>query len=117
MAPPPARTPFNVSNLRLVSNSHSTEPSEVECARSAPSFDPEKSTPGSSVGAEISAALHPVPVAHFSGGGGKYHARSPVASATACSPPGFGVRMSEIGKYARSASTAAPHCTPPQIDP
>ena len=78
--------------------SQSTEPSFVECARNAPSLDPEKSTPGISVGAEISAALQPVPVAHISGGGGTYHARSPVAMPTACNPPGFGVRMSETGK-------------------
>ena len=64
------RTPFSVSNSRLVSNSQITEPSLVECARSAPSFDPEKRTPGISVGAEISAALQPVPAAHLSGGGG-----------------------------------------------
>ena len=82
-----------------------------------PSFDPENRTPGSSVGAEISAALQPVPAVHLSGSGGTYHARSPVVSATACRPPGFGVRMSDTGKYARSPSTAAPHCTPPQIDP
>src|SRR6266498_413028 len=117
IAPPPARTPFSVSNLRFVSNSQITEPSVVECARSAPSFDPENNTPGSSVGAEINAALHPVPAGHFSAGGGWYHARWPVVSATAWRPPGFGVRISETGKYARSASTAAPHCTPPHMEP
>ena len=42
--------------------------------------------------------VHPVPAGHLSGGGGTYHARSPVVSATACSPPGFGVRISETGK-------------------
>src|SRR4249920_1665377 len=98
IAPPPALTPFSVSNSRLVSNSQITVPSFVECARSAPSFDPENNTPGISVGAEISAALQPVPAAHLSGGGGTYHARSPVATPTACNPPGFGVRMSDTGK-------------------
>jgi hypothetical protein len=76
MAPPPARTPFSVSNFRFVSNSQTTLPSFVECARSAPSFDPENRTPGMSVGAEMSAALQPVPPSHFSGKGGTYHARN-----------------------------------------
>ena len=98
IAPPPARTPLSVSNSRFVSNSQMIEPSLVECARRAPSFEPENSTPGISVGAEISAALQPVPPAHFSGGGGTYQARSPVVRSTACRPPGFGVRMSETGK-------------------
>ena len=98
IAPPPALTPFSVSNSRLVSNSQITEPSLVECARSAPSFDPENSTPGMSVGAEMRAALQPVPAAHLSGGGGWYQLRSPLLMPTACSPPGFGVRMSETGK-------------------
>src|SRR5476651_2073491 len=107
IAPPPARTLFRVSNSRFVSNSQMTAPSLVECARSAPSFEPENSTPGMRVGAEISAALQPVALAHLSGGGGTYHARSPVARPTAWRPPGFGVRISETGKYARSPSTAA----------
>src|SRR4029453_2515635 len=101
--------------MRLVSNSQITEPSFVEGARRAPACEPEKSTPGRSVGAEMSAALHPVPAAHLSGSGGTYHARSPLVNVTACRPPGFGVRISDTGKYARSPSTAAPHCTPPQI--
>src|SRR5258708_31625622 len=91
MAPPRALTPFSVSTSRLVSNSQITEPSFVECARNAPSFDPENSTPGISVGAEISAALQPVPAAHFSGGGGAYHARSPVVRPTACRPHAVGL--------------------------
>src|SRR5438128_2228205 len=102
IAPPPAWTPLSVLNSRFVSNSQITEPSVVECARSAPSFDPENRTPGMSVGAEISAALQPAPLAHASGGGGTYHARSPFARRTAWSPPGFGVRMSDTGKYALS---------------
>src|SRR3954449_5674518 len=98
IAPPPAFTPFSVSNSRLVSNSQITDPSLVACARSAPSFDPANSTPGISVGAEISAALQPAPAAHFSGSGGEYQARAPVVRLTACKPPGFGVRMSDTGK-------------------
>ena len=63
MDPPVARTPLTVLNSRLVSNSQRIDPSLVECARSAPSFEPENSTPGMSDGAEMSAALHPVPAA------------------------------------------------------
>ena len=47
-----------------------TDPSFVACARSMPSFEPEKSTPGMSVGAEMSAALHVAPAGHARGGGG-----------------------------------------------
>jgi hypothetical protein len=65
-----ARTPLTVRNSRLVLNDQMTEPSRVACARSAPSLDPEKITPGIAVGAEMRAALQPVPVAHVSGGGG-----------------------------------------------
>src|SRR4051794_28165444 len=98
IAPPLARTLFSVVKSWLVSNSQITEPSAVECARRPPSFDPENTTPGISDGAEISAALHVgVPGVHFSAGGGWYQVRSPVVRLTACSPPGFGLRMSDTG--------------------
>src|SRR6185295_8694608 len=93
IAPPRARTPLSVSNTRFVSNSQMIDPSVVECARSAPSFEPENSTPGMTVGAEISAALQPAPLPHLSGSGGTYHARSPVVRLAAWRPPGFGFRI------------------------
>jgi hypothetical protein len=49
---------------------HTTDPSRVEWARSAPSFDSEKRMPGITVGVEMSAALPPGPALQASGGGG-----------------------------------------------
>jgi hypothetical protein len=72
-----------VWNSRLVSNSHTIEPSFVEYARSAPSTDPENTMPGIIVMAADCAALHPRPLPHFGGGGGVTHTGSPVASFTA----------------------------------
>src|SRR5712671_4134219 len=91
--PPFARTPFNVVNSRFVSNSHTTDPSVVENARTAPSFDGEKTTPGMTVTAENCAPLQArFSLPHFSAsGGGAYHARAPVARSTACNPPGAGL--------------------------
>src|SRR5258706_8254968 len=94
---PRAATPLTVRNSRLESNSQMTDPSVVEYALSTPSFDPEKIAPGIAVSAADCAALHPRPL-HFGGCGAAYQARSPVANATACSPPGCGRRMSETAK-------------------
>src|SRR5262245_34779593 len=95
---PFAGTPFSVSNDRFVSNSQMIDPSFVENARSAPSFDPEKTAPGMTVAAAGCAALQPRPAAHLGGGGGVYQTRPPVATFTACMPPGFCEMMSEFGK-------------------
>src|SRR5262245_30789750 len=114
---PLADTPLTVVNSRFVSYSHTIDPSFVEYARSAPSFEPEKTTPGTAVSAADCAALHPRPLPHFAGGGAASHARSPVASATACRPPGRGRVMSETAKYAFAASTAEPHSMPPSAPP
>ena len=91
---------MSVSKARLLSNSQTIAPFFVEYARSAPSFDPEKTTPGITVRAADCAALQPRPAAHVSGCGGVYQTRSPVASATAWRPPGFASEMSEFAKYA-----------------
>src|SRR5438093_6824615 len=91
--PPFARTPFSVVNARLVSNSHTTDPSVVENPRIAPSFDGEKTTPGMTVTAENWAPLQArFSLPHFStSGGGVYQARAPVTRSTACNPPGSGL--------------------------
>src|SRR5215510_12348270 len=85
---PLAGTPLIVSNSRFESNCHNTLPSAVEYARRAPSLEPEKITPGTTVNAADCATLHPRSVPHAAEGGGAYHARSPVARFTACRPPG-----------------------------
>src|SRR5437764_1501309 len=92
-------------------------PSFAEYARNAPSFDPEKITPGITVIAADCAALHPRPVPHFGAGGGVNQTRSPVARLTPCNPPGCGRVMSDTGKYAFCASTADPHSIPPNAPP
>src|SRR5437763_392171 len=97
---PRAFTPLTVGNSRFESNSQITLPSFVEYARSAPSFEPEKITPGITLSAADCAPLQPRPVPHFAGGGAVVHTRSPVASETACSPPGFGRVMSDTAKSA-----------------
>src|SRR5215831_8451762 len=114
---PRARTPFTVENSRFESNSHSTEPSFVANARRAPSFDPEKMTPGMTVSAADCAALQPRPLPHFAATGAAIHTRSPDVRATACRPPGFGRVMSDTAKYACVPSTADPHSIPPSTPP
>src|SRR5581483_2027671 len=111
-APLPA-TPFTVSNSRFVSYSHRIEPSFVEKTRMAPSFEPEKISPGMTAIAAACAALQPRPVPHFGAGGAVNHTRCPVARSTACNPPGLGRELSATGKYACSESTAEPHSMPP----
>src|SRR6266481_6479840 len=88
MDAPLAGSSFSVLNSRLVSNSQMTAPSVVEYARSAPSTEPEKTTPGITVIAADCAALQPRPLPHFGLGGGAYQTRSPVIRSTACNPPG-----------------------------
>src|SRR5262245_30884445 len=44
--PPRARTPFTVVNARFAANVHTMVPSVVVYARTAPSFDGEKTIPG-----------------------------------------------------------------------
>src|SRR5687767_8857194 len=95
---PFAGTPLTVVKSLFVSNSHKTAPFAVENARRAPSFEPEKTTPGMAVTAADCAALQPRPVPHSGADGGVNHARCPVASRTACIPPGFGCRMSDTAK-------------------
>src|SRR5262249_13691490 len=115
--PPRALTPFSVWNSWLLSYSQTIDPSFVENARTAPSIDGENTTPGMTVIAADCAPLQPRPALHFTGGGGVNHARSPVASLTAWRPPGVGLLPSATGKYACSASTAAPHSMPPSAPP
>src|SRR6059058_3462999 len=87
--PPLARMPLTVVNSRLLLNDHTTDPSAVEYARSPPSFDGEKTTPGITVTAENCAPLQPRPgLPHSGTAGAANHARAPVARSTACSPPG-----------------------------
>src|SRR6185436_11286949 len=88
--PPCALTPLTVGNSRLVSNSQTSDPSAVENARSAPSLEGEKTTPGITVTAENCAPLQPrFGVPHMSmSGGGAYQARAPLARSIACRPPG-----------------------------
>ena len=87
--PPWARKPLRVRNSRLVSNSQTTRPSLLEWARTAPSLDGENTMPGIAVTAENSAPLHArLSLPQTGSGGAAYHARAPVASSTACSPPG-----------------------------
>src|SRR5690348_7307208 len=91
--PPFARTPLSVGNSRFVSNCQTTEPSVVECARSTPSFDGEKTRPGIAVTAENSAPLQArLGRPHGSGSaGGASHTRDPCARSIACRPPGAGL--------------------------
>src|SRR5262245_979134 len=113
--PPLALTPLTVLNAWLVSKVHTTDPSFVEYARTAPSFDGENTTPGMAVTAENCDTLHArFGLPHAGGGGGVYHARCPVASETACKPPGSGLQISATGTYACSPSTAIPHWMPPR---
>src|SRR5688572_9149255 len=70
---PRAGTPLTAVNSRLVSNCHTIAPSDVEYARSIPSFDPEKATPGMAVTAADCAALQPRPLPHAGGGAGVCH--------------------------------------------
>src|SRR5579864_2105465 len=116
--PPCALTLLIVSNARLVSYSQTMAPSRAEKARIAPSIDPEKTAPGIAVIAADCAPLQPRPgCPHFGGGGGVNQTRSPVASLTACNPPGDGELPSATGKYAWSASIADPHSMPPSALP
>src|SRR3954462_14423579 len=87
--PPFARKPLTVLNSRLLSNVQTTRPSTVECARTAPSFDGEKTTPGITVTAENCAPLQPRPgLPHSGAARAANQARAPVARSTAWSPPG-----------------------------
>src|SRR5947208_4730307 len=63
------------------------------------------------------AALQPRPVTHLGGGGGVNQLRSPVASFTACRPPGVVPSTSDTAKYAWSPSTADPNSRPPSALP
>ena len=103
MDAPWALTPLTVMKSRFESNSQRTAPSFVEYARRAPSLDPEKIAPGISVSAADCAPLQPRSEPHFGAGGGATQTRWPVASDTACRPPGFGCRMSDTAKYAQGA--------------
>src|SRR5260221_8149031 len=96
---PLAFIPLTVSNSRFVSNSQSIDPSLVEKARMPPSNEPEKTTPGIALIAADCAALQPGALAHFNGGGGANQVRSPVASLTACSPPGGWPALSSGLRY------------------
>src|SRR4051812_37729143 len=90
--PPLARKPLTVLNSRLLSNVQTTRPSVVECARTAPSLDGEKTTPGIAVTAENCAPLQARPgFPHTGASGGEYQARVPVARFTAWRPPGVGL--------------------------
>src|SRR5262245_4762129 len=94
-------TPFTVVKSRFVSYSHSSDPSFVDQPRTPPSFDPVKTTPRITVTAAKIAALQPRTVPHFGASGGATQLRSPVASFTACKPPGCCEPMvSETEKYA-----------------
>src|SRR5512140_1818575 len=90
--PPFARNPLIVENSRLVSKVHTTRPSVVEWARTAPSLDGENTIPGIAVTAENSALLQArLGLPQTGGAGGAYHARAPVARSSACRPPGVGL--------------------------
>src|SRR5438552_9226608 len=90
--PPFALTPLTVANSRLVSKVQTIAPSLVEYARTAPSFEGENTIPGMAVTAENCAPLQArLGLPHSGGCGGAYHVRWPVASDTACSPPGAGL--------------------------
>src|SRR5688500_10174261 len=95
---PRAGTPLTVVNSRFVSNSQRIAPSAVEYTRNAPSFDPAKTAPGITVTAADCAALQPRPLPQAGGRGAANHARWPVASVTACRPPGCGWVMSDTAK-------------------
>src|SRR5262245_58539054 len=111
-------TPFTVWNSLFVSYSQSSDPSFVDQPRTPPSFDPVNTTPGMTLIAARMAALQPRPAAHFGAGGGANHFRSPVASDTACSPPGMSEpSVSDTAKYAFSPSTADPNSMPPSALP
>src|SRR5262245_55351234 len=89
--PPFAGTRLTVVNVRLVSNVQMTEPSFVACARTAPSLDGEKTTPGIAVTAEKRALLHArLGLPHTGAGGCASQARWPVVRSSACRPPGSG---------------------------
>src|SRR5580765_6563739 len=90
--PPLARNPLMVENSLFVSEVQMTWPSFVEYARTAPSFDGEKTMPGIGVTAENCAPLQArlgLPQTGVSGG--EYQARAPVARSTAWRPPGIGL--------------------------
>src|SRR5580704_15308299 len=121
--PPPndaplALTPFTVVKSRLASNVQTMDPSLIAYARSAPSAEPENTMPGMTLTAADCAPLQlgagPL---QAGGGAGVYHARSPVARRTACSPPGCSSRKSDTAKYAFWPSTAGPHSMPPSVPP
>src|SRR5262249_44058471 len=87
--PPFARKPLTVMKSRFASNVQTISPVFVEYARSAPSFDGEKTMPGMTVTAENCALLQPrFDLPQTGGGAGVVQAPFPLASATACSPPG-----------------------------
>src|SRR5579862_317077 len=87
--PPFARTPFSVGNCRLVSYVHMMAPVDASYARTAPSFEGEKTTPGITVTAENWAPLQPRwGLPHTGGGAAVVHARRPSRRPIACSPPG-----------------------------
>lgn len=82
--PPFARTLFVVTNSRFVSKLQITDPFVVEYARTAPSFDGEKTTPGMEVTAENCALLQArLGLPQIGAAGAAYHARAPVARVTA----------------------------------
>src|SRR5215475_9367245 len=102
--PPPndapfALTPFTVVNSLFASNVQTICPSVDEYARSAPSTDPENTTPGMTVIAADCAPLQfgagPL---HTGAGAGVTHARWPLTRFTAWSPPGLSRRKSETAK-------------------
>src|SRR5687767_9068065 len=95
---PVAGTPFTAVNARFVSKDQITSPVAVEYARRAPSNDPENTTPGITVSAADCAALQPRPAAQATGGGAAVHSGAPVATFTACRPPGCGCVRSDTAK-------------------
>src|SRR5262245_45181023 len=88
MAPPLAVTPLTVSNSLFVSNFHTIVPSLAEYARTPPSCDPEKTSPGIAVSAAPCAALHPRALPHNGASAGFDQTSRPVSIVVARMPPG-----------------------------
>src|SRR5262249_60928968 len=78
--PPRALTPLTVGKSRFVSNVQTIDPSVVEYARTAPSFDGENTTPGMTLTAENCAPLQArLGLPHAGGRRGPAHTALPGA--------------------------------------
>src|SRR5271165_5430797 len=86
MDPPLAGIPFTVGNSRAVSKSHMIFPVLVSWARTCPSIEGEKTTPGITVGGDFCEIEQPRWPAHDGAGAGSFQTILPVAGWIANNP-------------------------------